>query len=213
MSDGICFIGHVEEQSMDAHSFIQQQRTFAVHGYALNPSALAGDPSTAYVGDLSSAAQNNFSLIENIRTTHSSRRENKRKRQNKGDAGVVDGDGAYLGPWASWEGEKEEGVEEVEEDMEEWRAEKRKRDEAQEASREKMKKAGEEKSIFHGELVYSSRLVTTRVLILPQQENRLPTMLAERICISQPISVSTSNRTKILQHQRVSSLKTVFILG
>jgi len=134
---------------MDAHSFLQQQRTFAVHGYALNPSSITAD-SSAFVGDVSSAAQNGFALIENIKGTHSSRRENKRKRQGKGDAGVVDGDGAYLGPWAGWEGEKEEGVEELEEDAEQWRAEKRRREEAQEVTREKMKKAGEEKSIFHG---------------------------------------------------------------
>ena len=95
--------GHIEEQSMDAHSFLQQQRTFAVHGYALNPSNLNNDPSAQFVGDASSAAQNNFSMIENIKGTHASRRENKRKRQAKGDAGVVDGDGAYLGPWAAWE--------------------------------------------------------------------------------------------------------------
>lgn len=136
---------------MDAHSFLQQQRTFAVHGYALNPSAVSNDPSSTYVGNVASAAENNFALIENIKGTHMSRRENKRKRQGKGDAGVVDGDGAYLGPWAGWEGEKEEGVEELEEDAEEWRAEKRRREEQQEATREKMKKAGEEKSIFHGQ--------------------------------------------------------------
>lgn len=140
---------------MDAHSFLQQQRTFAVHGYALNPSAVSTDPSSTYVGDADSAAANKFAMIENIKGTHGSRRENKRKRQGKGDAGVVDGEGAYLGPWAGWEGEKEEGVEELEEDAEEWRAEKRRREEAQEATREKMKKAGEEKSIFHGQSFYS----------------------------------------------------------
>ena len=151
MSLSAGFLGHVEEQSMDAHSFLQQQRTFAVHGYALNPSSVSNDPSSTFVGDVASAAENNFALIENIKGTHGSRRENKRKRQGKGDAGVVDGEGAYLGPWAGWEGEKEEGVEELEEDAEEWRAEKRRREEAQEATREKMKKAGEEKSVFHGQ--------------------------------------------------------------
>jgi pre-mRNA-processing factor 17 len=201
---------------MDAHSFLQQQRTFAVHGYALNPSAVSNDPSSTYVGNVASAAENNFALIENIKGTHMSRRENKRKRQGKGDAGVVDGDGAYLGPWAGWEGEKEEGVEELEEDAEEWRAEKRRREEQQEATREKMKKAGEEKSIFHGQ--HNPSYIVVQDLLahseaFPRQASRSPTMLEERICTSLPIWVSISSRTKIPLPWRASSRRLAHIPG
>lgn len=182
--------GHIEEQSMDAHSFLQQQRTFAVHGYALNPSNLNNDPSAQFVGDASSAAQNNFSMIENIKGTHASRRENKRKRQAKGDAGVVDGDGAYLGPWAAWEGEKEEGVEELEEEAEEWRAEKKRREAAQEASREKMKTAGEEKSIFHGKSLtdyagrtYMSVPTDLGINLNPSEDTQPPESFIPQTCV------------------------------
>ena len=203
-------LGHVEEQSMDAHSFLQQQRTFAVHGYALNPSSVSNDPSSTFVGDVASAAENNFALIENIKGTHGSRRENKRKRQGKGDAGVVDGEGAYLGPWAGWEGEKEEGVEELEEDAEEWRAEKRRREEAQEATREKMKKAGEEKSVFHGQFFRPGPTVMSTIVthVFPdKQANLLPITLEGRICISRRISGSISSRTRIPRLWKASSLR------
>jgi pre-mRNA-processing factor 17 len=140
--------GHVEEQSMDASTFLQQHRTFSVHGYALNPSALATAQSSI-VGDIDAAAAHNFAMIENMKGTHASRRELKRRRQATGDVGVVDGEGAYVGPWGGWAGDEEVDVE-VEEDMSEWREEKRRREEASAAAKERMKKAGEEKSIFHG---------------------------------------------------------------
>ena len=140
--------GHVEEQSMDASTFLQQHRTFSVHGYALNPSALATAQSSI-VGDVDAAAAHNFAMIENMKGTHASRRELKRRRQAAGDVSVVDREGAYIGPWGGWAGDEEVDVE-VEEDMSEWREEKRRREEASAAAKERMKKAGEEKSIFHG---------------------------------------------------------------
>ncbi|RXK42436.1 pre-mRNA-processing factor 17 [Tremella mesenterica] len=140
--------GHVEEQAMDHHSFMVQQRTYDVHGYALNPSAHSNDQAS-YVGSLNAAEQNQFDMIEHIRSSRSERREAKRKRANKGDAEVVDGEGAYMGPWAQWESEKQvEPI--VEEEAEEWREEKRKREEAAQVAKEKMAAAKEEKTIFHG---------------------------------------------------------------
>ena len=142
-------VGHVEEQAMDDHSFLMQQRTFEVHGYALNPSASNGG-AKPLVGSLNSANENGYLSIENMRTANSVKRETKRKRGTKGDASVVEGDGAYAGPWAGWEGDKEEDPV-IEEEAEEWREEKRRREEATLAAKEKMKQAREEKSIFHGE--------------------------------------------------------------
>ncbi|WVQ80202.1 hypothetical protein IAT38_002307 [Cryptococcus sp. DSM 104549] len=140
--------GHVEEQSMDDYSFLMAQRTFDVHGYALNPSIHSGS-SAPIVGSLNQAHQNGYASIENMKPTRAERKETKRKRGAKGDLGVVDGEGAYVGPWADWAGEKEVDPV-VEEEAEEWREEKRRREEAAEVAKEKMKVAREEKSIFHG---------------------------------------------------------------
>ncbi|WWD19136.1 hypothetical protein CI109_103594 [Kwoniella shandongensis] len=140
--------GHVEEQAMDDYSFLMAQRTFDVHGYALNPSIHSGE-SQPIVGSLNNAHQNGYASIETMRPSRSERKETKRKRGGKGDLGVVEGEGAYLGPWAEWQGEKDVDPV-VEEEAEEWREEKRRREEAAEVAKEKMKIAREEKSIFHG---------------------------------------------------------------
>ncbi|ORY35742.1 putative pre-mRNA splicing factor [Naematelia encephala] len=146
--------GHVEEQSMDDYTFAMQHRTFDVHGFALNPSTHNG----GFVGSLNAAHDNGYTSIDNLRPTKAQQKEMKRKRVAKGDASVVDGEGAYMGPWAGYEGDKD--VEpEVEEEAEEWREEKRRREEAKEAAQEKMRTAREEKSIFHGKelLDYAGR--------------------------------------------------------
>jgi pre-mRNA-processing factor 17 len=129
-----------------------QQRTFAVHGYALNPSTSAS-ASQAVVGSLADASANGFASIDAIRPTNAVRREQKRKRGGKGDASVVDGEGAYMGPWAAYESEKvEEIIEDDPEADEEWQVEKKRREDAKVAAQEKMKEAKVEKSIFHGAL-------------------------------------------------------------
>jgi hypothetical protein len=136
---------------MDAYNFMVQQRTFAVHGYALNPSTSASS-SQAVVGSTDVAHENGYSGIDTMRPSKSVRREQKRKRGEKGDAGVVDGEGAYMGPWAAYESERVAEVIEVDpEAEEEWQVEKKRRDEAKEAAQEKMKEAKVEKSIFHGQ--------------------------------------------------------------
>jgi len=136
---------------MDAYNFMVQQRTFAVHGYALNPSTSASS-SQPVVGSAELAHENGYSGIDTMRPSKSVRREQKRKRGEKGDAGVVDGEGAYMGPWAAYESERVAEVIEVDpEAEEEWQVEKKRRDEAKEAAQEKMKEAKVEKSIFHGQ--------------------------------------------------------------
>lgn len=145
--------GHVEEQAMDDYTFAMQQRTFDVHGYALNPSA-ENAGAKPIVGSLNSAHENGYLSVDAMRPSKAVKRETKRKRGAKGDVTVVDGDDAYMGPWAAWEQDKQEVVEEEEEESEEWREEKRRREEAQEAAKAKMEEARQEKSIFHGESVY-----------------------------------------------------------
>ena len=93
--------GHVEDHAIAAHSFNSQQRSFAINGYASNPSTSAAAPQL--VGDMKAASQ---SLVKQSK-------KEKRKRNAKGDLTVVDGEGAYKGPWASFEGD-EDGAEEEE---------------------------------------------------------------------------------------------------
>ena len=146
---------------MDAYSFMVQQRTFAVHGYALNPSTAASG-SQPVVGSMTDAQENGYSAIDAIRPSKSTRREQKRKRGEKGDAGVVDGEGAYMGPWAAYESERVAEVIEVDpEAEEEWQVEKKRRDDAKEAAQEKMKEAKVEKSIFHGKSSFTMDWTTT----------------------------------------------------
>jgi hypothetical protein len=218
------FPGHVEEQAMDENSFLRQQRTFAVHGYALNPSQLPGQVDAPIVGSLNAAQANGFASIENIKGTHAERKENKRKRAKKGDASVVDGENAYVGPWAAWEGDKEVDPE-VEEEAEEWRAEKKRREEDAAASKERMKKAAEEKSIFHGGLEGTNvvarrpfvgtglRLIDVLILNRRMQANRSPTILDGRTCTSPPTWVSTSIRRKERLRRNRSCQRTVYTPG
>lgn len=152
--------GHVEEQAMDSYTFAMQQRTFEVHGYALNP-ASHNSAAQPYVGSLSAAHENGYMSVENIKPSKAAKREMKRKRGAKGDLSVIDGEDAYMGPWAKWEQDQaEEVVEEEEEESEEWREEKRRREEAKEAAQKKMEEARQEKSIFHGECPDQTWIVT-----------------------------------------------------
>jgi pre-mRNA-processing factor 17 len=145
--------GHVEEQAMDDYSFMMQHRTFDVHGYALNPSAQNGH-AQPIVGSFNSAHENGYMSIQDMRPTKAVQREMKRKRGSKGDSSIVEGEGAYVGPWADWQGDKEVDPV-IEDEAEEWREEKRKREEATVAAKEAMKAARVEKSIFHGEHPWS----------------------------------------------------------
>ena len=153
--------GHVEQQAMDDYTFAMQRRTFDVHGYALNPSA-ENAGAKPIVGSLNLAHENGYMPIDAMRPSKAVKRETKRKRGAKGDLTVVDGDDAYMGPWAAWEQDKQDIVEEEEEETEEWREEKRRREEAKEAARLKMEEARQEKSIFHGESRHRTYIANAR---------------------------------------------------
>lgn len=146
--------GHIEEQSMTEHAFRAQHLTHSILGYSANPSVDPNAP--AVLGSLENAQSNGYATIDTLRATRSQRKELKRKRKNKGDLDVVDGDEAYVGPWASWEGEEpqtsflagveatEEGVDDVEEEEEE--------EEPAVIKKAKPKRGavGQETSVFHG---------------------------------------------------------------
>jgi pre-mRNA-processing factor 17 len=144
--------GHVEEQSMTEHAFRSQHLTHHILGYSANPSV---DPSAPTIlGSLDKAQANGFTTLDNLRSTKGSRKELKRKRKARGDLEIVDGDGAYVGPWASWNGEEPQnhfltGVKAVEEEDED------EDDDAEpETARKKAKPRkgadGNESSVFHG---------------------------------------------------------------
>ncbi|KAF5355907.1 hypothetical protein D9756_004165 [Leucocoprinus leucothites] len=143
--------GHVEEQSMSEHAFRAQHLTHSILGYSANPSVDPNAP--AILGSIEDAKANNFQTIDTLRASRDERKKLKRKRENKGDLEVVDGEGAYVGPWASWKGEDNQvdflagiGAEDDEEEEEE-----------EEELEHTIKKAkpkkgavGQESSVFHG---------------------------------------------------------------
>src|SRR5882762_1348654 len=96
--------GHVEEQAITEHAFRSQHLTHSILGYSANPSVDPNAPS--FVGSVEVAQANNFTTVDMLRATNNQKKELKRKRKVKGDLEVVEGDGAYVGPWASWEGEE-----------------------------------------------------------------------------------------------------------
>jgi pre-mRNA-processing factor 17 len=88
--------GHAEEQSMSDHAFRAQHLTHSILGYSANPSLDPNAP--VIVGSLEAAEANRFATLDTLRATRSQKRELKRKRTQKGDLDVVDGDGSYVGP-------------------------------------------------------------------------------------------------------------------
>jgi pre-mRNA-processing factor 17 len=142
--------GHVEEQDMTEHAFRQQHLTYAILGYAANPSV---DPSApAIVGDAAAAQAHGFRTADALQASRAEKKELKRKRKARGDLEVADGEGAYVGPWGAWEGDQPksvvpEGVDptaEAEEDEES--------EEEVMTKKAKPKKGapGQEHSVFHG---------------------------------------------------------------
>jgi len=145
--------GHVEEQAMSDHAFKAQHLTHAILGYSANPSV---DPNaSALVGSLDKARENGFATIDALRASRTQKKELKRKRKNKGDLDVVDGEDAYVGPWAAWDGEHQagflDGVEELPEDQaQEEEEEEPEPSVPRKKAKPKRGAVGQEMSVFHG---------------------------------------------------------------
>lgn len=140
--------GHVEEQSMSEHAFRQQHLTHSILGYSANPSV---DPNAPTIlGSLEKAQANGFATIDSLKTSKASKKELKRKRGNKGDLEIIDGDGAYEGPWAKWGGD--ESHERLPEGGEEEEKEESEPEEVVQTRKAKPKRGapGLESSVFHG---------------------------------------------------------------
>ncbi|KAE8211909.1 hypothetical protein CF327_g4386 [Tilletia walkeri] len=158
--------GHVENSAMTEFDFKNQHRTFEQHGYARNPNAhVDGRPgSSSWVGDASAASQSGGATAVERRGGGSEGRvtakQLKRKRKQAGDVDVVEGEGAYVGPWAGWDGEQvsvPDGVGPSEEEIrlaEEKSANRQKEAEAMAEKRRKEEKGGQGKSIFHGKSMH-----------------------------------------------------------
>lgn len=143
--------GHVEEQSMTEHAFRSQHLTHAILGYSANPSI---DPNAPTIlGSVKNGEANKFATIDTLRASKGQRKELKRKRKQTGSLDVVDGEGEYIGPWASWEGEEPQhnflaGVENGEEEEEE--EEEPELQYMGKKAKPKRGTAGQESSVFHG---------------------------------------------------------------
>lgn len=142
--------GHVEEQSMTEHAFRQQHLTHSILGYSANPSVDPNAP--AILGSLEKAQANGFATIDSLKARKGEKKTMKRKRKAKGDLEIVDGEGAYEGPWAGWQEEEEEAENPFPEGAD---AEEEAESEPEEVVQ--MKKAkpkrgapGLESSVFHG---------------------------------------------------------------
>jgi pre-mRNA-processing factor 17 len=142
--------GHVEEQEMSEHAFRRQHLTHAILGYSANPSVDPNAP--AIVGDVDAALANGFATVDTIRPRNQDKKELKRKRRAKGNLEIVDGEGAYVGPWGSWDGDQPasllpEGAEPAEDEDEEPSEEE---EVIRKPARHKAGAAGQEHSVFHG---------------------------------------------------------------
>ncbi|CAG8580761.1 9087_t:CDS:2, partial [Diversispora eburnea] len=128
--------GHVEEQVFSEQDFKTQQRTFASFGYAADPSLLtkaSGIPGIGYVGNIEKAIEMNGATIYDS----TPKPTNMPPRKSKGDSGILEGENAYQGPWAGYEGESIGIADMI-----------RKKSDA-EATSKKQIDAGQEKTIFH----------------------------------------------------------------
>ena len=94
--------GFAEESAISDSTFRAQQRTFASLGYAADPSRTNAH-GTHFIGNQDAAREYNGKDVVVMHTTQRQREELKRKRQKKGDPSVLDGENAYLGPWAKYD--------------------------------------------------------------------------------------------------------------
>lgn len=153
--------GHIESAAMNDFDFQNQHRTFENLGYARNPNL---SMSHAYVGDQEKAQLLEGASIVELRNQggalgyRAATKEWKKKRKGQnGDINVADGEGAYLGPWANWEGETREISGPSQEDVlkAEQRSAENKADlEKMQQQRTHLEERGSEKSVFHGKSLY-----------------------------------------------------------
>ncbi|CAZ82775.1 unnamed protein product [Tuber melanosporum] len=113
--------GYAEESAISDSTFRTQQRTFISLGYAKDPSLVANGNS--FVGNQDSVVLHGGKDVVQLRPSRQETDAIKRKRTKKGDPSILEGENAYVGPWAKYneantlsesedEDEEEEGEEE-----------------------------------------------------------------------------------------------------
>jgi len=117
----------------------------------MNPLVDPNAPSI--LGSVEKARENGFATIDTLRATNSQKKkELKRKRKNKGNLDIVDGDGSYVEPWATWDGGEEIGFLDGVEDTGDQPQEEEKPEPTIPKKKAKPKPGayGQETSVFHG---------------------------------------------------------------
>ena len=89
--------GYAEETAMSEATFAAQHRTFQSLGYSRNPTR-----PDQFVGDLDSARRLAGRDVVQMKPSKEVSAALRAKRQKTGDPGIVEGDGAYVGPWAQY---------------------------------------------------------------------------------------------------------------
>ncbi|KAI5297977.1 hypothetical protein KEM55_003990, partial [Ascosphaera atra] len=90
--------GHAQETKISDATFNTGHRTFQSLGYTNDPT-VAG----AYVGDVANAARLGGRDVVQMKPSKETSAALRAKRQKKGDPSVLEGEGAYLGPWAKYQ--------------------------------------------------------------------------------------------------------------
>ncbi|EFE37233.1 hypothetical protein TRV_08111, partial [Trichophyton verrucosum HKI 0517] len=93
--------GYAEEAAISEATFVTQQRTFQSLGYTKDPTQPG-----AFVGNMEQVARYGGKDVVQMRPSKEESAAIRRKRQKKGDSSIVEGEGAYLGPWAKYEADE-----------------------------------------------------------------------------------------------------------
>ncbi|KAG0234224.1 hypothetical protein BGW41_001193 [Actinomortierella wolfii] len=165
--------GHVEENVFSDLDFKIQQQSYTAFGYARDPSILSvdqtgmsggGKDGSGYVGNVERArAMEGANIFDKV-PKHLQNNRHQRKRQTRGDPSILEGENAYRGPWAGYDGDK---VGEISGPTDEERAKHQESEKAALEAAEKdgsasssSKKAqkpieqGAESTVFHGKEMY-----------------------------------------------------------
>lgn len=104
--------GYAETSGISDATFRAQHRTFNSLGYAAvdgggggggaGGGAGSGGGGLLFVGDQASVRAHDGKDVVQLRPSKALSQALRHKRQKKGDAAILDGDGAYLGPWARY---------------------------------------------------------------------------------------------------------------
>lgn len=89
--------GYAEETIISDHSFRTQHRTFQSKGYAVDPSS-----NNHIIGDVINAERLQGRDVVQMKPSKKASEAYRRKRQRKGDPSILEGEGAYRGPWARY---------------------------------------------------------------------------------------------------------------